>query len=61
MNKESFFISLFNSKKIGDDAALVDGWVVSVDAFCENIHFRRDWMSLEQIGTKAMLVFLTVA
>jgi thiamine-monophosphate kinase len=56
VNKESFFISLFNSKRIGDDAALVEGWVVSADAFCEEVHFRRDWMSLEQIGAKAMLV-----
>ncbi len=56
MEKESFFISLFNSKRIGDDAAVIDGWVVSVDAFCENIHFKREWMSLKQIAQKAMLV-----
>jgi len=61
VNKESFFISLFNSKKIGDDAALVDGWVMSADAFNEDTHFRREWMSLKRIGTKAMLVNISDA
>ncbi len=56
MQKELFYISLFNSKHIGDDGAYIDGFVYSADAFCEDIHFRLSWMSLEQIAAKAMLV-----
>ena len=56
MNKEDFFISCFNSKKIGDDAALVDGWVISKDAFFEDVHFKRKWFKLDEIAYKAMLV-----
>ena len=56
MNKELFYISLFNNKHIGDDAAVVDGRVYSADAFCENIHFKREWMSLERIAAKAVAV-----
>ncbi len=61
MDKESFYISMFNSKRIGDDGAVVDGWVYSSDAFCEDIHFKRSWMSLESIAQKAMLVNLSDA
>jgi thiamine-monophosphate kinase len=46
---------------IGDDGALVDGMIYSMDAFCENTHFKREWMSLEQIATKAMLVNISDA
>ncbi len=56
MDKESFFISLFNNKFIGDDAAYIDGYIYSVDAFFEDVHFKREWMSLYEIGQKAMLV-----
>lgn len=56
MNKEDFFISCFNSKKIGDDAAIVDGWVVSKDAFFENVHFKRRWFELDEIAYKAMII-----
>ncbi len=56
MDRESFFISLFKSKYIGDDGA-VDGEVIySSDMFFENIHFKREWMSYYQIAQKAMLV-----
>ena len=61
MNKEDFFISCFNSKKIGDDAAIVDGWVVSKDAFFENVHFKRKWFELDEIAYKAMLVNISDA
>lgn len=61
MNKEDFFISCFRSKKIGDDAAIVDDWVVSKDAFFENVHFKREWFSLEEIAYKAMLVNISDA
>ncbi len=56
MNKEDFFISCFNSSKIGDDAAIIDEWVVSKDAFFENVHFKRQWLDLDEIAYKAMLV-----
>ena len=61
MNKELFYISLFNNKHIGDDGAVVDGRVYSADAFCENIHFKKEWMSLRQIALKAMLVNISDA
>jgi len=55
LNLENYFISLFNNKYIGDDAALVDGLVYSKDAFFENVHFKKKWMDYEQIAAKAML------
>ncbi len=61
MNKESFFISLFNSKFIGDDAAFIDGFLYSSDAFFEDVHFKRDWISLYDIGYKSMLVNISDA
>ena len=61
MNKESFFISLFNSKFIGDDGAVIDGYVYSADAFCEDVHFKREWMSYKQIAKKAMLINISDA
>lgn len=61
MNKESFFISLFNNKFIGDDAAVIDNYVYSSDAFFENVHFKRDWMSLYDIGYKSMIVNISDA
>ncbi|BCD59994.1 MULTISPECIES: thiamine-phosphate kinase [unclassified Nitratiruptor] len=61
MNKEIFYISLFNNKYIGDDGAYIGGKVYSADAFCENVHFKREWMSFEQIAYKAMLVNISDA
>jgi thiamine-monophosphate kinase len=63
VNKETFFISLFANKaeRIGDDGAVIGQMVYSNDAFCENVHFRRNWMSLEQIAYKAMLVNISDA
>ena len=61
MNKESYFISLFNSKHIGDDAATIGKRLYSHDIFCEGIHFKREWMSLEAIARKAMLVNISDA
>lgn len=29
---------------------------VAADGFCEHIHFKREWLSLEEIATKAMLI-----
>ncbi len=64
MNKEDYFIKQFISKKssfIGDDGAVVGNYVYSMDAFFENVHFKRDWMSLKQIAQKAMLVNISDA
>ncbi len=57
MNKEDYFINCFKkSPFIGDDAAVIGNMCVSQDAFFENVHFKREWMSLRQIAKKAMLV-----
>ncbi len=61
MSKEAFFISHFRSKQIGDDGAILGNYVYSKDLFCEDIHFKRAWMSLGQIAQKSMLVNLSDA
>lgn len=61
MNKESHFISHFNSKYIGDDGALINGYVYSKDAFFQNVHFKKKWLTYKQIARKAMLVNLSDA
>jgi len=61
LNKENYFISHFNSKHIGDDAASVDGFIYSKDAFFENVHFKKEWLSYKQIAKKAMLVNISDA
>lgn len=61
MNKESFFINQFNNNLIGDDGAVVGNKVYSMDAFFENVHFKRSWMTLRQIARKAMLVNISDA
>ncbi len=55
-DNESFLIRQLHSKQIGDDGAVIGQTVYSMDAFCEDIHFRRAWMTPTQIGRKAMLV-----
>ncbi len=61
MDIEKFFISQFHTKYIGDDAALIDGVCYSKDAFFENIHFKKEWMSYAQVAKKAMLVNISDA
>lgn len=62
MSKEAFFISGFSSKHIGDDGAIVNNnQVYSKDLFCEDIHFKRAWMTLSQIAEKSMLVNISDA
>jgi thiamine-monophosphate kinase len=61
MDKESFFINRMHSEAIGDDAAVMGAWLYSADAFFEDTHFKRTWMTPEQIGRKAMLVNLSDA
>jgi thiamine-monophosphate kinase len=67
MNKENYFIKQFQkSSIIGDDGAIIDTLskhklCYSVDAFFENVHFKREWMSLKQIAIKSMLVNISDA
>jgi len=61
MNKEDYLISKLSSKYIGDDAAVVEDKLYSMDAFFEDVHFKREWMSMRQIARKAMLVNLSDA
>ena len=61
MNLENYFISQFNNKHIGDDAAVIGNFVYSKDAFFENVHFKTLWMSHYQIAQKAMLVNISDA
>lgn len=56
MDREKSIIKPFLGKYNGDDAAVIKSKVYSCDLFCENVHFKRDWMSYKQIGAKAMLV-----
>jgi len=61
MNKEDYLINKLSSSYVGDDAAIVADKLYSMDAFFEDVHFKRDWMSMSQIGRKAMLVNLSDA
>jgi thiamine-monophosphate kinase len=61
LNLENYFISLFNNNHIGDDAAVINDFVYSKDAFFENVHFKKEWLSYYQIARKAMLVNLSDA
>ncbi len=63
MNLEDYFIKQFSkkTKHIGDDGAYVDGYVYSKDAFFENVHFKRDWMSLRDIAYRSMMVNISDA
>jgi len=65
--KEDFFIKQFNSKYIGDDGAVLsekckvknEKLIIASDSFFEDIHFKREWFSLDEISYKASLVNLS--
>ena len=61
IDKEQYLIDRLHSDYIGDDAAIVGDTLYSMDAFFEGVHFEREWMSVAQIGRKAMLVNLSDA
>ena len=61
LNLENYFISLFNSKSIGDDAACIGKYIYSKDAFFENVHFKKEWISYKDIAKRAMLVNISDA
>jgi thiamine-monophosphate kinase len=49
---------LFNSNRLGDDAAVIDissteSLLVSTDSFYENVHFNRKWSTFFEAGVKA--------
>lgn len=53
-----------SSEHIGDDAAILQGpsgemLVVSTDTSVENVHFRRDWITFEEIGYRATAAALS--
>ena len=60
-DKESFFISLFGKKHIGDDGAVIGDLVYSKDLFCQDIHFKLSWLTLQQIAYKAMIINISDA
>lgn len=56
MNKEQLVISFFQNKFNGDDVAFLDNWAIGKDCFYEGTHFRKSWLSLEQIAQKSIRV-----
>jgi thiamine-monophosphate kinase len=61
LNLENYFISQFKNSHIGDDGALIKKSVYSKDAFFEDVHFKKKWMSHYQIACKAMLINISDA
>jgi thiamine-monophosphate kinase len=60
-DKEHYLINRLTSKHIGDDAAVIGNTLYSMDAFFEDVHYKREWMNIAQIGRKAMLINLSDA
>ncbi len=66
MDKENLIIQAFlsNNDINGDDGAvlkMLGKWCFSKDLFFEGVHFRREWLSCEQIAAKALLVNISDA
>ncbi|MCF6245101.1 MAG: thiamine-phosphate kinase [Sulfurovum sp.] len=61
IDNEQYLIESLNSTHIGDDAAVIGNTLYSMDAFFEDVHFKREWMNMAQIGRKAMLVNISDA
>ena len=59
MDLEEYWISQIKSPFIGDDGAIVEEQIYAMDAFFEDTHFKRGWMSMEQIAYKAFMVNLS--
>ena len=56
MDKERYIFDKFRSKFNGDDCAVIGERAYCKDLFVEGVHFQRGWLSLREIGAKAMLV-----
>lgn len=61
MDKEKYIISQFKSKFIGDDGAVIGKLVYSKDIFIEDTHFKKGWLSLFEIGRKAIIINISDA
>ena len=61
LDKEQYLINSLSSKHIGDDAAVIGKTLYSMDAFFEDVHFKREWMTMTQIGRKAMIINISDA
>src|SRR3954464_1926458 len=53
-----------NARGVGDDAAVIPSigdrvLVVSTDTSVENVHFRRDWLTPQEIGYRATAAALS--
>ena len=59
MDLEGYWIDKIKTIYIGDDGALIDKKVYAMDAFWEGTHFKKEWMSVEQIAYKAFIVNLS--
>ncbi len=59
LDLENYWINRIKTPYIGDDGALIDEWVYAMDAFWEDSHFKKGWMSMEQIAYKAFMVNLS--
>jgi len=59
LDLESYWIERIKTPYIGDDGAVIDEWVYAMDAFWEDSHFKKGWMSMEQIAYKAFMVNLS--
>ena len=47
------------AREIGNDAAQLDGFVITQDALVEGVHFRLDWISWRELGWRAAAVNLS--
>ena len=56
MDLEEFWIKSMKNSYIGDDGAKIEGFVIAMDSFFEETHFKKEWMSAAMIAKKAFLV-----
>ncbi len=59
MDLESYWIDKIKTPYIGDDGAIVEETIYAMDAFWEGTHFKKEWMSIEQVAYKAFIVNLS--